>query len=99
MADAAASVCAVGTLTHPAIAIATPSTSTHHRDPLIALSSPTRVLKFQGHPDRRWDGRALPRDSALEKEMRLPSAITGPAVLWPPPLRGPAGTRTSSAAP
>src|SRR2546421_1055709 len=41
MADAAVSVCVVGTLVQPAIAM--PSASTHQRVPLITLSSPTRV--------------------------------------------------------
>src|SRR5439155_16362629 len=69
MAEAAASVLAVGTLAHPAIAIAEPSASTHHRNPLIALSSPTRVHEFQRFPDSPSDGRSFPRDSPSKKEI------------------------------
>ena len=69
MADAAASVCVIGALAQPAIAIAMPSATTHHLNPLITLFSPTRVHEFQRFPDIPSDGRSLPRDSALEKEI------------------------------
>src|SRR5207249_2563716 len=70
MAEAAASVLAVGTLAQPAIAIAEPSASPHHRNPLIALSSPTRVHEFQRFPDSPSDGRSFPRDSPSKKKLR-----------------------------
>src|SRR5256712_12679157 len=69
MAEAAASVLAVGTLAQPAIAIAEPSASPPHRNPLIALSSPTRVHEFQRFPDSPSDGRSFPRDSPSKKEI------------------------------
>jgi len=75
MAEAAASVLAVGTLAQPAIAIAEPSASPHHRNPLIALSSPTRVHEFQRFPDSPSDGRSFPRDSPSKKEIARASLI------------------------
>src|SRR2546425_10688989 len=75
LAEAAASVLAVGTLAQPAIAIAEPSASTHHRNPLIALSSPTRVHEFQRFPDSPSDGRSFPRDSPSKKEIARASLI------------------------
>src|SRR5438552_7166461 len=50
MAEAAASVLAVGTLAQPAIAIAEPSASPHHRNPLIALSFPHEYTNFSAFP-------------------------------------------------
>src|SRR5439155_1565467 len=56
MAEAAASVLAVGTLAQPAIAIAEPSASTHHRDPLIHGE---RVLP---RPAARGDRRSIAQE-------------------------------------
>jgi len=56
----------IGTLAQPAIAIAMPSATTHHLNPLITLFSPMRVHEFQRFPDTPSDGRSSPRDSALD---------------------------------
>jgi hypothetical protein len=69
MADAAASVCAVGTLAQPAIAIAVPSASTHQRDPLIALSSSDTTTRIPGASRQTFRRALLPAGFALEKEI------------------------------
>src|SRR5438552_13869074 len=50
MAGVGASVSAVATLTPPAIAIPMPSAGSHHRDPLITLSSPYEYTGSSGSP-------------------------------------------------